>query len=102
MQEQQPEGVPVDPVMAFETFQQYHGMEMGRIGGELVRVNTFCRQLQQELVAAHERITALEQNQTEPETNGARKGGADMAKMESVPKAPASLSRRMVKDDPQA
>jgi hypothetical protein len=77
--EVQQQGVPVDPIAAFETFQQYHGMEMGRMAGELVRINTFANQLQKENQALQERITAMEQNQVAAkEPNGAHPSGADL------------------------
>jgi hypothetical protein len=96
---EQPQGIPVDPVAAFETFQQFHGMEMARMAGEFVRVNTFCAQLQKENAALQERITALEQNAAEG--NGKMtQSGADLQDVELHPSAPATL--RKVRDNPQA
>lgn len=97
---EQQQGIPVDPVAAFETFQQYHGLEMGRLGGEIVRINTFCMQLQRENAALQERITAMEQNADSNGNGKAKPGGADLRNMEMHPSAPPAL--RKVKDAPQA
>lgn len=97
---EQPQGIPVDPVAAFDTFQQYHGAEVARMAGEFVRLNTYCQQLQKENMALQERITALEQNENKRENSNGRIGGADLRDMEMHPSAPQSL--RKVKDVPQA
>lgn len=96
------QGVGVDPVRAFDNLQQLHGMEMGRLGGELAKNAAVILQLQQENSALKERITALEQNMEDRAgtANGAVQSGADLSKTEIVPRAPTML--RKVKDAPQA
>lgn len=94
----------IDPRQAFVLLQDFHGMEMARLSGDIATKNAFIMLLQRELQTAQERITALEQNQEAAkmvEGNGARKGGADLSKFEPSPSAPPALSRR-IKDNPQA
>lgn len=96
---EQDQGIPVDPRAAFEHLQQYHGMEMARLAGDIAAKNTYISMLSQELKAAQEHITALEQNQAEG--NGkATPSGADLRNMEMHPSVPPAL--RKVKDNPQA
>lgn len=95
----------IDPRQAFALLQEYHGMEMSRLAGDIATKNAFILMLQRELQAAQERITALEQNQQEAkakmkEGNGARQSGADLSKMEMKPAPPASL--KLNKDNPRA
>ena len=91
-QPQQGQGIHVDPVAAFEQLQQYHGLEMGRLAGDIAAKNAYIGMLQKELQAAQERITAMEQNEVgklaDVKENGARQGGADLSKYPMPVKAP--------------
>ncbi len=78
-QQDQGQGIPIDPAKAFENLQQYHGMEMARLAGDVAAKNTFIMQLQQELKQLQEHCTALEQNQSaKAMENGAHPSGADL------------------------
>jgi len=52
----------INPREAFALLQEWHGMEMSRLAGDLAAKNAYIMMLQRELTSAQERITALEQN----------------------------------------